>query len=213
MTVKLFMSLIIIIIIGFIIWFGIIKIPWVQEHRFLFWVTTIVIITFVGFVLFFVSIFGWRSRALPYPEIIYGEFPFKLEYEIDGVHFVIEDTLIAEFIESRRGSAMTPSRRMWRTTLQNSGEELRFLLIETNDVTIYFTVGRASYFMGDRNAHDVTIVPNPVISIQPRIVITGSQGLFERVYKNSEDAHKILVEYGITLISWEHEPPIRNSFR
>ena len=31
------------------------------------------------------------------PEIRYGEFPFRLEYEINGERFVIEDTVICEF--------------------------------------------------------------------------------------------------------------------
>ena len=33
----------------------------------------------------------------PRPEITRGEFPFRLEYEIDGKRVVIEDTLICEF--------------------------------------------------------------------------------------------------------------------
>ncbi|WP_336297944.1 hypothetical protein [Aneurinibacillus uraniidurans] len=33
----------------------------------------------------------------PRPEIIYGEFPFRLEYEINGQRKVIENILICEF--------------------------------------------------------------------------------------------------------------------
>ena len=57
----------------------------------------ITFISIVGFFLFTVIVFIWRTPAPPLPEITYGEFPFRLEYELNEKLHVIEDTLIVEF--------------------------------------------------------------------------------------------------------------------
>lgn len=56
-------------------------------------------------VVVYFSVLPWAMIALgmlispnpPRPEITYGEFPFSLEYEINGHRKVIEDTLIGEY--------------------------------------------------------------------------------------------------------------------
>ena len=197
-------------------WFGLSRIPWLQERHILLLTLRIgfsMLIVYVAVAMFaLISISQHRIPPLSYPETTYGEFSFRFEYEIDGEYFLIEDTLISVFEESRPGTAFSEPVRVWRTTLQSAGEELRFLLMDKEDVAIYFTTGLSSYFMGDRNAHEATIIPNPMISSQPRIVITGSDGLFEVIYKDSEDRDKLLAEHGITLISWEYASPIINKF-
>ena len=137
------------------------------------------------------------SPALPLPEITYGEFPFRLEYEIDGKRYIIEDTLIAEFDRSVAGNATTRARRMWNTTLE-SGDERRFILKEMTNVTINFRPGLAEYYMGDLHGGDM-IVQNPLISYQPRIVVrtVDANGRINMDSMRVEDAHKVLAEHGI----------------
>ena len=50
-------------------------------------------------IILFISTFGGFNFLLsvPEPRIKYGEFPFKLIYEIDGKTMTIEDTIICEF--------------------------------------------------------------------------------------------------------------------
>jgi hypothetical protein len=219
------MKIILIVIGAFFIalsvWFGLGRISWLQERRILLWTSRIVFCLLIAYITMVIVAFvsmAHRTPALPEPVITRGEFSFRLEYEIDGEHFVIEDTLISEFLESIRGSTFGPSSRRWRTTLQDNGEELRFLLMENDNVVIHFTTGLSGYFMGDQNAHEATRIesfPGSSSSIsipnQPAIVITGD-GAPRRIFKDSENAHEILAEHGIILIDWEYAPPIRNSF-
>lgn len=221
MLLKWFLILLGTVFAGKLAWLWLGRIRWFQEHYYLLWIIRIALSLFIAFVSVMVVAFvsmSSRTPALSYPSITYGEFPFRLEYEINGEHFVIEDVLIAKFLESIRGSTFEPPIRRWRTTLQNNGEELRFLLMETENVTIHFTTGRSFYFMGDRNANDVTRIQSfpgssssISIPIQPAIII-NADGVQRSFYKDSQNIHELLAEYGIILISWEYAPPIENSF-
>nr|WP_305879171.1 hypothetical protein [Enterococcus faecium] len=165
----------------------------------------ITFISIVGFFLFTVIVFIWRTTAPPLPEITYGEFPFSLEYEIDEERILIEDTVIAEFIGSFRGNVTTQPRRSWSIKLLNNSGELKafhyeFLIIESEDVTITLSSGSAGYFMNDGGS-------KPQLTVRDRIA-----GFMHFSHYDLEEARKILAEYGITLINWEYAPPIRNFF-
>lgn len=216
MTLRLFLNLTITIFIGFLIWFGITRIRWIQQYRTLFWLVTIInilIILVISFIVWFAYPLGPRTPAPPVPGITYGEFPFRFEYEVEGENFTIEGTVIAEFEYSVRGDAMMRAHRIWNTTIINDGKEnsineRRFLLKQIDDISITFTPGLAEYFMGDLDN-----TPDNPLYLSPRIIIRdpATPQILTQVYL--EDAYELLAEHGITLISWEHEPPIRNSFR
>lgn len=63
----------------------------------------------------------------PSPTTKYGEFPFRLEYEIDGKRMVIQDTLICEYdgvgADEGRGKY-----RKWKQAKISSGEDRLTLL-------------------------------------------------------------------------------------
>ena len=44
-----------------------------------------------------ISLFGVLSPTPPKPKNTYGEFPFRLVYEVDGEQFTVDDVLICEF--------------------------------------------------------------------------------------------------------------------
>ena len=99
----------------------------------------VVIIIFVAPVL--IQLYIWS--APPSPAIRYGEFPFRLEYELNGERFIIEDTLIATFIGRRRGGIMEESGlRMWYSTLENRilepGRGFNSVLVFGDDLSIFF---------------------------------------------------------------------------
>lgn len=98
--------------------------------------------------LFTVIVFIWRTPAPPLPEITYGEFPFRLEYELNEELHVIEDTLIVEFDGFGMNEGIGRYRR-WTSRLA-SGEDLVLLLEVSDNKQIFYFPGPANYYMGDR---------------------------------------------------------------
>ena len=60
----------------------------------------------------------WMSSAPPKPEITYGEFDFKLVYEIDGEIQTIEDTIICEF-DGFNIDEVNGKTRRWKEEFKN----------------------------------------------------------------------------------------------
>ena len=166
----------------------------------------IIIIGAMGTIVIIVAIFYifvyWA--APPPPAIKYGEFSFRFEYEKQGEYYVIEDVLIAEFGQSRRGSVNGPPSRSWDFSLE-SGRSSHISIKHEEGVRIYFYVGSAGYFMGDlefgRRA--------------PGIIVFVANEEWEkgRDFNLIEDSYEILRDHGIRLISWERDEPIINSFK
>jgi len=155
--------------------------------------------------------FSWRtiftiggnillSFSVPTPEITYGEFPFWLEYTIDGKTIIVEDVFIAEF-QGFNWNLGLGGHRVWSGWIESSGEEMVFIL-EDGSKRIYATVGGARYYMGDWHQTDEPFTPRIIVVISDDrggTLTSGREELFE--------------EYDIELISWELSPPIVNSFR
>ena len=97
-----------------------------------------VIISIVVAIFFIIVVINGCDYTLnpPKPKITYGEFPFRLTYELDGEIKVIEDTVICEFdgFESRGTAGRY---RIWKTSLKSGNERLTLLdlrpLEETNE--------------------------------------------------------------------------------
>lgn len=137
----------------------------------------------------------------PRPEITYGEFPFRLEYEINGQRKVIEDTLICEFdgfgSDEGRGKY-----RKWKQRLASGNERITFLKVDDSK-EIYFFPGSAEYYMGDLDiGKNDSSFPNAVyVSKDGRMTTSG---LIR--------ADQLIKEYNIKLISWDASQPIKNNF-
>lgn len=142
------------------------------------------------------------SPAPPKPEITYGEFPFRLEYELNGERKVVEDTLICEF----DGFGMDEGRgkfRRWKERFASGNEEVLLLKVDVSK-KIYYQVGGAYYYMGDMPEatgfkHEF---PNASIE-QRRDNLTSDSTIF---------AEDLFSEFGIKLISWDYTQPIINTF-
>ena len=156
----------------------------------------------------------------PAPEVKYGEFPFRLEYLLNGESVVVEDTLICQF--SGYGvNAGVGKYREWTATLASGNE--RIVLCEATGVSslyhgdpedttesiaalntvIYFNPGAASYYMGDNYTHR-TNFPDALYFME-RNGILGQEGVVQ--------ADVLLSDFGIELISWEISDPIVNTFK
>jgi hypothetical protein len=137
------------------------------------------------------------------PDITYGEFPFRLEYELNGERKVIEDTVICEYdgIDSDEAKGKF---RKWKARLANRGIEgdVRLILLEVDDIKqILYYPGSADFYMGDPYTHyeNNFSFPDAVIAEKD----SSSRLIF---------ANELLQKYHIKLISWDYSKPITNSF-
>jgi hypothetical protein len=137
----------------------------------------------------------------PRPEITYGEFPFRLEYEINGERKIVKDTIICEFdgfgSDEGRGKY-----RKWKEKLASGNE--RITLLKVNDTKeIFFSPGTPEYYMDDLESRKSGSSFPDAIFIEKDGRITTS-GLIT--------ADELLKEYNIKLISWDAKQPIKNNF-
>lgn len=149
----------------------------------------------------------------PKPEITYGEFPFRLEYEINGERKVIQDTLICEYdgIGWDEGQG---THREWKEHLA-SGKEDVVLLEITNPgyhgdkrivkQEIVYPIGSARYYMGDLDEYESYGECFPDACYYEEYEGGGSGGpviLADDLFK----------KYHIKLISWHCSKPLKNKF-
>ena len=135
----------------------------------------------------------------PAPQITYGEFPFRLEYEISGERFTIEDTYICEYdgVGWNEGQGKF---RKWKGYLANSREE--GVLLKTDGTRkIYCYIGDAEYYMGDEKYPEQR-------PLTPRIYTVGTDYADTAVYTQEQ----LLEKYNIRLLNWDFTDPTVNSF-
>jgi len=139
----------------------------------------------------------------PLPEITYGEFPFRIEYEIMGKRFVVEDTVICEF--DGISTTAAGKYRLWKSRLA-SGTEGSGLLLHVIDETRKITcnAGQPNFYMGDTG-----MSPEEYWHYNFGACLVEGSG------------HSITVlfpeqwydEYNFSFISWEFTDPIENTFK
>lgn len=176
----------------------------------------VVLIGLLCFGFLFFTAFGGLNFLLlvPKPEITYGEFPFKLTYEINGEIKTIEDTVICEF-DGFEVIGEAGKYRKWKTSLKSGNERVTLLdlrpLEDVNEfgqimLEMFFSYGSGEYYMGDEQRY----------SLNPEI-----RDYIEYEYKNAdgttgESSYKADIayeKYKIRLIGWEAASPIQNSFK
>lgn len=169
----------------------------------------------------------WLSPAPPKPEITYGEFDFKLVYEIDGEIKTIEDTIICEFDGFNIDEANGKTRR-WKEAFKNENvNELYAFRVEQIDnpefneykngrkpdynqivlknidhYKVLLRVADAEYFLGELD--DKT--PSP---IEPTIQVYDKSICY---YKDPKQSEEFLELHNFKIISWECDEPIENKF-
>ncbi|WP_235847594.1 hypothetical protein [Paenibacillus tuaregi] len=144
----------------------------------------------------------------PQPAIKYGEFPFRLEYEINGQRKVIQDTLICEYdgVGSDEGRGKF---RKWKEKLASGKEEIT--LIQPSDSTeIFFFPGSAEYYMGDSHPSNSDSSHGRNDSSFPDALYKTIEGKITTSGLVTE--RQLLEEYSIKLIKWDASPPIKNNF-
>ena len=137
----------------------------------------------------------------PMPEVTYGEFPFRLEYKINGELVNIEDVVICEF-DGFGWNEMRGKYRKWTSHLSNNKKESAVLIIIDEKVKIYCYVGSAEYYMGDEKWPELK-------PLTPRFVHINRSPNDMNVYEIQDFIEK----YNLKLISWEFTVPIVNTFK
>lgn len=149
----------------------------------------------------------------PKPKITYGEFPFCLEYEIDGQIVVVEDTLVCEYggISADEGRGKF---RNWKSHLSSGKDKLVLLKVENpaenwmgtpRSQIIYYDPGAARYYMGDMG-EDVSYThsfPNASVYEEYEDGSTKSGTI------NAKELYDL---FKIRLLDWKYTPPIENEF-
>ncbi|MCL1885743.1 MAG: hypothetical protein FWF98_03145 [Dehalococcoidia bacterium] len=160
--------------------------------------------------LILIPVFWWVPIAIgsctapnpPRPEITYGEFPFRIEYEILGERFVVEDTVICEFDGFGWGGSSSKYRK-WKSHLA-SGQEGNLVILKVfNDTkNIVCNVGQSKYYMGE-----LTIPPDEYWP--PEAFLREGSGA-SLVVLHPEEWYD---DYNFKFISWEFTEPIVNTFK
>ncbi len=177
----------------------------------------------IGIVVLMIFCFcGCKERFDPAPQITEGEFPFVVEYEINGQRYLIEDTVVCTWdgYDASNNFAIFgyPSSREWGESLKSGNEDfLGILLMELEENTesvfvkgrinyesrVFLDYGSAEYYMGDT---DGTHYHKPCIRYYeehnetPDITFTTL---------TNEQLEKY---FGIKIIRFEFSEPIENKF-
>ena len=144
---------------------------------------------------------SYKQPDPPRPEITYGEFPFRVEYEINGELIVVEDTIICEFDGFNVSWGGDGKTRKWKASFA-SGRKTLFkqsadLLVDDAN-HIYFALGSAAYYMGEWNFNSTL-----------RVYQLRGNGKMDVKIPPDE----LFNTYNIRVISYEFSPPIVNSFK
>lgn len=151
------------------------------------------------------------------PEITYGEFPLRLEYEINGQRKIIKDTLICEYDGMAYGD--NGWHRLWKGHLASGKNDEVFnseniVLLEIKkpvahecsdnmvvEQVIVYPIGSPEYFMGEHEKWEEDF-PDCVMY---EVWKDGSRFGAGRL-----PADELLNKYHIKLIKWDHAAPIKN---
>ncbi|MCL2679486.1 MAG: hypothetical protein FWF18_04295 [Dehalococcoidia bacterium] len=141
----------------------------------------------------------------PRPEITYGEFPFRVEYEINGAIVVVEDTIICKFDGFDVSWGGDGKTRKWAVFFASGRTPPIFKssadLVVDDVHQLYFSLGNAEYYMGD-----VKYQSNSLHAFKA----TKQLGSWQLKTINQSE---LLNTYGIKVISWEFTDPIVNTFK
>jgi len=177
------------------------------------WVSLFLVVIVLAILTPFIMFHAWPLLAWPSPpapEIKYAEFPFKLEYELNGEIFVVEDALICEFDGFGANYSRIEKFREWKLYLL-SGKD-RIILMQEEEIEIFVTAetlswNGAKYYMGD---------PEGAYSEEyANLPSAWYKKDFDDERENAYifPAEKMWERYKLRIISWEIADPIENTFR
>ena len=178
------------------------------------------IIAILFSMLIILSLSGCEKKYEPAPQITEGEFPFVLEYEMDGQRYLIEDAVVCRFegYDLSNPFPFVPYSRTWFASLK-SGEEEKRMIIEFDENTesalvsgrvniesrVHLFYGSGGYYLGD--PEDANRGP------KIRYTEKYQTGTKESTITGTDLSYEQLEElFGIKVIRFEFSSPIENTF-
>ena len=162
-----------------------------------------------------------RGEEQKPPQITTGEFPFVVEYEMNGETFVIEDSVICEFTGYDPSALTYHKPRTWNSRLKSGDEEKCVLIYEENTKSVLtpervntrsrlvLDYGSPEYYMGDPKVKSMV---DKEASFEYRENWKASEKVTDGEYTklNKKELEKY---FGIKIIRFEFSEPIRNEFK
>ena len=178
-------------------------------------VAIIVLVYCVGLTIFLspITVYGWGVSVFgekpAKPAIALAEFPFQIEYSINGECFVVSDVYVCEFVGFEVSASTMKNVRSWKGYLKSNPDEETLSILEKQwyddgiecYLNIYITLGDPKYYMGDP-VYSRKDVPSP--KFHGHYAENG-----QTKYLDFEETRK---EYGLKIISFEFSAPIQNTF-
>lgn len=180
-------------------------------------IISISVILSVLYILDIISLFIGQKP----PQITEGEFPFIVEYELNGEKYIIEDTVVCSF-SGYDASAWFAEPRVWNAHLKSGNENKRIILYKENNYSVLtpnrvnalsrvvLNYGMAEYYMGDKRNARSLIYAKPFFYYDERY--STDEGT---EYNTGEKLSKKELEkyFGIKILRFEFSKPIKNKFK
>lgn len=165
----------------------------------LFIILILVILLLIAFIVgpWLLIYFGLSSEENPpKPAFTYGEFPFYLEYEINGQIMIVEDTVIVKY-DGIGLSEGTGKYIKWKQTLASGNEEV-VLFKDGESVKLILTVRERNYHLEE--------VENEY-NLLPKVIKEERKG--RRTSKDYISEVELFNEYKMKLIKFEYGEPLK----
>jgi hypothetical protein len=153
-------------------------------------------------------------------KVEYAEFPFLIEYEVNGERFVIEDIFICEYEGIvNRGTGGSGIR--WNTYFASSSPSIRnfygtwqILLFENEECAVYCEIGGPGYYM-ERMQNNTAIPDSNYYGPTWRWLTPNIETAYPNIIVFTKDGSDILPlefleKYNFELICWVLSEPIDN---
>ena len=178
----------------------------------------IAIIIMLGRLFSVMDLFSLLFGGQKYPEIAKAEFPFVVEYVMDGQTYIIEDIVVCEFDGF---DGMFPNQRCWSSYLK-SGNEIKCELIREENVKsvlkpsrvnelsrLVLDYGSAEYYMGDPQGRSM-IDKKATFEYRENWKVSEKVTDVENTKLNAKQLKKY---FNIEIIRFEFSQPIKNKFK
>ncbi len=156
------------------------------------------------------------SEAPPTPTITYSEFPFHLEYTINGETVVIDDVLVCEYDGIAINEA-SGKYRVWKSYIKSTGED-SVLITSDGNLEWRMHLGNEELYMGDYSSYNYYYDINDIEAYNELIEKDLKPSIYPQkvspdvVVGDTDMYEDFIIKYGVEITEWEIAPPIENEF-
>lgn len=180
-------------------------------------IVALLLIGIIGTIVYFMLpwiMITMYSGSVSVPDITYGEFPFKLVYELNGKNISIEDTIICKY-DGTISMGAGGTKHKWKLWFKSGREQITLLDLNQSMnidrwghhiLEILYYPGNAEYYMDDELEYDKRQGDTADSLSYMFKTEDGSIGF------SAFSADELWQKYKIRLISWNVAKPIQNNW-